>query len=81
MSPLNYRGRNMLKITRGRCEPQAYTVLAFCKAHSISRSFFYELLKSGAGPRIRKVGNRTLISREAAFEWRNNQNTTPNDHP
>lgn len=54
-------------------EPQAYTVATFCKVHSISRSFFYELLKTGRGPRVTKIGNRTLISREAAFDWRNNQ--------
>lgn len=69
----------MLRISRERNEPQAYTVAEFCKAHSISRSFFYELLKSGRGPRIRKAGNRTLISREAAYSWRND--TTQDNHP
>lgn len=54
-------------------EPQAYTVASFCKAHSISRSFFYQLLKERAGPRVMKVGTRTLVSREAATEWRKAQ--------
>lgn len=62
----------MTNISREHNALQAYSVAEFCKAHSISRSFFYGLLKSGRGPRICKVGNRTLISREAAFEWRNN---------
>jgi hypothetical protein len=31
---------------------------------------FYNLLKRGDGPAIMKVGRRTLISAEAAAEWR-----------
>ncbi|WP_212566890.1 hypothetical protein [Aromatoleum tolulyticum] len=31
---------------------------------------FYKLMKSGHGPRIMKVGTRTLISVEAAADWR-----------
>lgn len=52
-------------------EPGAYSIEAFCKAHGISRSFFYLLLNRGEGPRLTKVGRRTLISREAAHQWRN----------
>ena len=48
----------------------AYSVDGFCKAHTISRALFYKLLKSGDGPRIMKCANRTLISFEAAAEWR-----------
>lgn len=48
----------------------AYNVLAFCLAHGISRSTFYAQLKGGDGPRIMKVGARTLISVEAAQSWR-----------
>jgi len=50
-------------------EKQTYTIPEFCDAYSISRSKFYELLKAGFGPRIMKVGRRTLISVEAAEEW------------
>ena len=56
-------------------EPRAYSVINFCAAHAISRSFFYELIKCGKGPRIFKAGHRTLISREAADEWRNEKST------
>jgi predicted DNA-binding transcriptional regulator AlpA len=42
----------------------------FCSAHNISRAMFYKLLKLGQGPRLMKVGARTLISDEAAADWR-----------
>ena len=47
-----------------------YDVDGFCQAHKISRAFFYQLAKNGKGPRITKLGSRTLISFEAAAEWR-----------
>jgi len=49
---------------------QLMTVKQFCAAHSISRSFFYKLSQQGRGPRLSKVGARTLISAEAAADWR-----------
>jgi hypothetical protein len=48
----------------------ALTVDEFCSAHGISRAFFYKLRDQGRGPRIMKVGARTLISCEASAEWR-----------
>ena len=48
----------------------AYSVSAFCDAHEISRSFFYELRKAGLGPLVMKVRGRTIISNESAAEWR-----------
>jgi hypothetical protein len=42
----------------------------FCRQHGISRAHFYNLLKRGDGPAILKAGRRTLISAEAAAEWR-----------
>lgn len=47
-----------------------FDVNSFCDAHKISRALFYQLLKKGNGPRIIKLGKRTLISYEAAAEWR-----------
>lgn len=47
-----------------------YTVDEFCKAHRISRTFFYNLRKSGDGPDIIKIKTRRLISKEAAARWR-----------
>ena len=33
---------------------------------------FYKLIKLNKGPRIMKIGNRTLISHDAAKEWKDN---------
>jgi predicted DNA-binding transcriptional regulator AlpA len=49
----------------------AFTVPEFCEAHGrMSRFLFYELVKGGKGPRLMKIGRRTLISQEAAADWR-----------
>lgn len=51
--------------------PQAaYSVAQFCAAHGFTKVMFYKLMKQGLGPRVMKVGTRTLISMEAAAEWR-----------
>ena len=47
-----------------------FTVDDFCKSHRISRAGFYRLMKRGNGPRVMRVGSRTLISSEAATDWR-----------
>jgi hypothetical protein len=46
------------------------TIPAFAAEHSISRSLLYRLIKEGRGPRLTKIARRTLISAEAAAEWR-----------
>ena len=33
-------------------------------------SFFYKLLKEGKGPKIAKLGRCTIITRDAAADWR-----------
>ena len=48
----------------------AYTIAEFCLAHRFSRATFYNLRKSGQGPREMHVGNGIRISREAAEQWR-----------
>jgi predicted DNA-binding transcriptional regulator AlpA len=48
----------------------AYSVAEFCRQHGISRGLFYTLLRDGRGPRTMKLGSRTLITAEAAAEWR-----------
>ena len=48
----------------------ALSIPEFCEAHGISEGFFYKLKKQGEGPREMKVGARTLITFEAAAEWR-----------
>ena len=47
-----------------------FSVSAFCADHGVSRSLFYRLIKEGRGPRLTKIARRTLISGEAAAEWR-----------
>lgn len=51
-------------------ERVCYTIPEFCEAHGgISKVFFHKMQKEGYGPRITKVGTRTLITVEAAAEW------------
>ena len=47
-----------------------FSVAEFCRAHGISRGTFYRLLGEGLGPKAVKIGRRTLVSVEAAAEWR-----------
>ena len=45
------------------------SVNEFCRECNISRAMFYMLVKRCEGPRVVKIGDRTLISRESAAEW------------
>lgn len=56
-----------------------FDILTFCESNKISRALFYQLQKTGKGPRIMKVGRRTLITPEAAADWRKKmeQQSTP----
>jgi hypothetical protein len=56
-------------------EPQPVPTLAmsipqFCTAHNISEGFYYKMKKQKLNPREMKVGTRTLITFEAAADWR-----------
>ena len=51
-------------------EKDAYSIAEFCKRHSIGRSSFYSQIAAGTGPKFFKVGNHTIISKEAAADWR-----------
>jgi hypothetical protein len=62
-------GRN-LKVDEPPPPTLALSIQQFCQAHSISEDFYYKLKRQGAGPREMRVGSRTLISIEAAAEWR-----------
>jgi hypothetical protein len=48
----------------------ALSVKHFCHEHDISRSKLYQLWREGRGPAYFKVGNRRLISAQAADAWR-----------
>ena len=49
---------------------QAFSVQQFCAAHGLSRAMFYILLRDVRAPTVMKIGRRTLISAEAAADWR-----------
>ena len=49
---------------------QAYSIAAFCRAHSIGRSTFFKLRQQGLAPRTMRVGKLVLISIEEAAAWR-----------
>jgi len=51
-------------------EKLALSIEEFCRSHGISRAKFYLLRDEGRAPRLMKIGTRTLISVEAAAEWR-----------
>ena len=51
-------------------KPEAFTLQQFCDFHGISRASLYRLIKQGRGPSLMKLGKKTLISTEAATEWR-----------
>jgi predicted DNA-binding transcriptional regulator AlpA len=48
----------------------AFTINEFCEAHRISRSKLYMLWREGTGPRTKSIGNKRIITAEAAAEWR-----------
>jgi predicted DNA-binding transcriptional regulator AlpA len=56
---------------------QALSISDFCRQHSISRALFYKALKEGWAPKIMKCGKRTLISVEAAAQWRRAMENQP----
>jgi predicted DNA-binding transcriptional regulator AlpA len=51
-------------------EQDAMSIGEFCQRYGISRSSFYLLKKASEAPRLMQVGDRVLISKEAAAEWR-----------
>jgi predicted DNA-binding transcriptional regulator AlpA len=56
--------------TGDRSAPNLQSIPAFCSDNGISRSLLYRLVKEGRGPRLTKISRRTLISAEAAEQWR-----------
>ena len=50
--------------------PRAFSIPAFCEAYGISEDTYYKMQREGWGPKVMKVGHRTLISMEAADQWR-----------
>ena len=57
-------------------DPAAYTIPEFCKAHRFSESMYFKMKVQGLAPREMHVGSRTLITFEAAADWRRARETT-----
>ena len=51
-------------------EKDAFTIPEFCTRHGLSRSLLYKQWASGEGPERMLVGDKVLISFEAAARWR-----------
>lgn len=51
----------------------AYSVAEFCRRHGFSKGFLYGQWRQGRGPRFMWAGRRRLITREAAADWRHEQ--------
>jgi hypothetical protein len=48
----------------------AFTILQFCKRHSISRATYYVLKKQGLQPEETHILDRIIITKESATAWR-----------
>jgi len=48
---------------------KSYTINDFCKAYSISRSYFYKLKEQNKAPRTYNLGKKVLISIDSAEQW------------
>ena len=55
------------QISPGRA---CFTLAEFCESHRISRSKFYQLVEQQIGPDLMRIGNKVLITAEAAARWR-----------
>jgi hypothetical protein len=50
-----------------------YSVAEFCRRHGFSDQHFYKF--KDRMPRVIRIGGRVLISKEAAAQWRREQET------
>jgi hypothetical protein len=48
----------------------AFSVSEFCQRHGFSKGFLYSEWRLGRGPRFMQAGDRRIITREAAADWR-----------
>jgi hypothetical protein len=51
-------------------EQDAFSIPEFCRRNGFGPGLYFKIARDGRGPRVMRVGRRTLISREAAEEWR-----------
>ena len=62
--------RQESKAEQAAVDRAAYSIVEFAKQHGLSRAHVYNLMRDGVGPRVMRAGRRTLISAEAAADWR-----------
>jgi hypothetical protein len=48
----------------------AFGVREFCRRHDVSTGYLYSEWRRGRGPRYMQLGDRRIISVEAASDWR-----------
>jgi hypothetical protein len=63
-------GGGKTPLARGPPQLLAYSIEQFCALHGISVDFYFKLQRKGLGPKVMRVGARTLISIEAGAAWR-----------
>src|SRR6202035_4491100 len=63
-------GGNKTASAHGPPQLLAFSIKQFCELHGISLDFYFKLQRRGLGPKVMRVGARTLISQESAAEWR-----------
>ena len=57
----------------------SYSVTDLCDLANISKALFYKSVRNGWGPRITKIGRRTIITAEAAETWLKEMEERSND--
>jgi hypothetical protein len=68
--PINANAGGAKPPSRGPPQLLAFSIKQFCELHGISLDFYFKLQRRGLGPKVMRVGARTLISQESAAEWR-----------
>jgi predicted DNA-binding transcriptional regulator AlpA len=56
-------------MSEGDGRPALLTVPDVLREIRVSRAFFYKMVKAGKGPRLTKLGDRTLVSAENLSDW------------
>jgi hypothetical protein len=51
-------------------ERDAYSIVEFCRRNGFSVSFHHKLQRQGIGPKLMRLGARTLVTVEASDTWR-----------
>jgi predicted DNA-binding transcriptional regulator AlpA len=72
------RGSRGPRRNREGLNPRALSIRSFCLVYDISPATFFRMQREGWGPKVMKIGHKSLISMEAADEWRQERERTSN---